>query len=73
MKFLDPMVKEAMLALPVEYNIVKFRDHYALEVRGHPRIIIAANHKPSLRNVRNTVAQLKSLAAKLRADGYDGV
>lgn len=71
MKFLDPAVKAAMLALPAEYSIVKFRDHYALEVRGYPRIIIAANHKASSRNVRATIVQLEKLAAKLRADGFN--
>lgn len=66
------MVKEAMLKLPAEYTIVKFRDHYAIEVRGYPRIIIAANHKPSRRNVVSTVTQLRRLAEQLRADGHDG-
>lgn len=60
---LNEDIKRALDELPVPYTIVKKRDHYFAVIEGFPRIIVANNSsKDKVRNVRNTVAELKRIA-----------
>lgn len=60
---LNEDIKRALDELPVPYIIVKKRDHYFAVVEGFPRIIVANNSsRDRVRNVRNTVAEIKRIA-----------
>jgi hypothetical protein len=68
----DPIVKKALEEIPVPYTVFKSRDHYFIQVEGHPRIIVAGNHqKAKWREVRGTVRHIQKLIRSINGDYND--
>jgi len=69
---IDPIIKKALEEIPVPYTVFKSRDHYFIQVEGHPRIIVAGNHqKAKWHEVRGTVKHIQRLVRSISGGGND--